>query len=359
MPKIKNGRYCLFFALVIIVLSMDSAGADTDVRYANLGDFQLENGSVIRDCRVAYLTSGTLNADKSNVVLVPTWLAGTSRELIDIGFVGPGKIFDSSKYYIIAVESFGSGGSSSPSTGNLQQGKSFPQFSIRDVVRAQYILLARQLQIRQVRAVAGISMGAMAVFQWMVSYPDFMDQAVPILGGPWITSQEMLFWSAQLEILNSIGECKGSVAAMKALAPLHILQAWTPVYRAAHTSPAAFPAFLAAEQERLSKYDAANWAAQVKAIRNHDITKTFGDSREKAAAAVRAKCLVITSSQDQISSAEEARAFARLIGAQTAELDGNCGHMAFWCDREKLKTLVSTFLAANPGPSQRIPWARE
>lgn len=359
LTGMKNSRYCIFLIWTIIILSLSNARADTAVRYADLGDFQLENGSIIRDCRVAYLISGKLNADKSNVVLVPTWLAGTSRELVDAGFIGPGKVFDDSKHYVIAVESFGSGGSSSPSTSALQQGKSFPRFSIRDIVRAQYVLLTRQLRIPHVRAVAGISMGAMEVFQWMVSYPGFMDQAVPILGSPWITSREMLFWSAQLEILENIGDCSGSVAAMKALAPLHILHAWPPDYRTAHTSPAQFPAFLAGEQERLSRYDATNWASQVRAILNQDIAKEFGGSREKAAAAVRARCLVITAGQDQITSGEEARVFARLTGAQTAELDGTCGHMAFLCDQENLKKIVDAFLSANSGSALPIPEKRK
>jgi homoserine O-acetyltransferase len=349
----KNYRSYIPFFLTIILLTCGSALADGSVRYADLGDFQLENGSVIRDSRVAYLTMGTLNAEKSNAVLVPTWLAGTSQELVDIGIIGPGKVFDSSKYYVIAVDSFGNGVSSSPSNSAVQAGRSFPQFSIRDMVRAQHLLLTGQLNIRHVRAVAGISMGALATFQWMASYPGFMDQAIPILGSPWLTSYDMLFWSAQLGILENVEECKGSRAAMKVLAPLHILQAWAPDYRKAKTSPAAFPAFLAGAQESLSRYDATNWARQVKAILNHDILKDFGGSPEQAAAAVRAKCLVINSAQDQIISREEANAFARLIGAKTAELSGTCGHFAFLCDQENLKTLVNDFLSQSSGSSPK------
>ena len=90
LHKTKNSLCCIFFSLTIVILSYSNAWTDTAVRYADLGDFQLESGSIIRDCRVAYLTSGTLNAEKSNVVLVPTWLAGTSQELVDMGFIGPG-----------------------------------------------------------------------------------------------------------------------------------------------------------------------------------------------------------------------------------------------------------------------------
>ncbi len=336
---------------VIVFFLCANAWPSEPVRYADLGDFKLENGSVIKNCRMGYLTYGVLNADQSNAVLVPTWLAGTSKELADLGFIGPGKVFDSSNFFIIAVDAFANGVSSSPSNSALQQGTSFPQFSIRDLVRAQHLLLTRHLNIPHVRAVTGISMGAMTTFQWMVSYPDFMERAVPIAGSPWLTSYELLFWSAQQGILENVGACRGSAAAMKALAPLHVMQVWPPDYRVANTSAAAFPAFLADQQEQLSRYDAVNWSRQVAAIMSHDILKDFDGDRKKAAAAIRAKCLVITSARDQVAGREEAHAFARLIGAQAADLNGLCGHFAFLCDQETLKTLLHDFLSEKSGPS--------
>jgi homoserine O-acetyltransferase len=346
--KLNRLLLCLtVFTLLILAFGIVRAES---VRYADLGDFKLENGSVIRGCRLAYLTMGTLNSDRSNILLVPTWLAGTSRELVDLGFLGPGKIFDSSKFYIVAVEAFGSGGSSSPSNSAAQPAGAFPRFSILDMVRAQHVLLTEHLKIKHILAVAGISMGAIQTFQWMVSYPDFMDQAVAILGGPWMSSYDKLNWAAQLEILENIRECKGNAAAMRALAPLHIMHVWAPDYRVANTSPEAFPAFLAEQQKMLSKYDAANWAAQVRAIDSHDIRKAFDGSGEKAAATVKAKCLIATSPQDRTSYPGTAKAFARLIGAETAELKGECGHFAFLCERENLKKIVNEFLARKQLP---------
>jgi len=357
--RIENGWFCILLFLISVFFFSGVARADSPVRYADLGNFQLENGSVIRDCRVAYLTSGNLNAEKSNIILVPTWLAGTAQEMVDLGFIGPGKVLDSSKYYIIAVDAFGNGVSSSPSNSPNQSGQSFPQFSIRDMVRAQYMLLTGHLNIRHIRAVTGISMGAIQTFQWIVLYPGFMDQAIPIQGSPWATSHDMLFWSAQLGILENVRECKGNATAMKTLAPLHIMQAWTRDYRTANTNPADFSAFLARQQENLSRYDAQNWASQVKAILTHDILKDFGGSREKAAAAVRAKFLVISSPQDQIVSNDGAVAFARLSGAESAELDGTCGHFAFLCDQENLKSMVNAFLSRNMNASPIAPAARQ
>ncbi len=347
--RFKTNRFVFLFSVLVLALC-GNAWADDGIRYAELGDFHLENGGVIRDCRVAYLTRGTLNAEKSNVVLVPTWLAGTSRELEQLGFIGPGKVFDTSTYFIVAVDAFANGLSSSPSNSETQKGRSFPRFGIRDLVRAQHELLTRHLNIRHVRAVAGISMGAMTTFQWMVSYPDFMDLAIPIAGSPWPTSYDLLFWSAQLGILERVGACEGSAAAMKTLAPLHVMQVWAPDYRAAHTSVADFPAFLADQQALFSRYDADDWSRQVTAILDHDILKPFGGDRRKAAAAVRARSLVILSARDQAVGRETADAFARLIGAQTADLDGACGHFAFLCDQDTLKARVNAFLSREAGP---------
>jgi len=67
------------------------------LQFIKLGDYRLESGQVIRDCRVAYRTFGVLNTDKSNVILFPNWLAGTTKDLVDLELIGPGKLADSSK----------------------------------------------------------------------------------------------------------------------------------------------------------------------------------------------------------------------------------------------------------------------
>ena len=81
------------------------------LHFAHLGDFTLENGQVIHDCRIGYRTYGVLAADKSNVIVVTTWFGGTTEGLE--AWIGPGKLYDSSKYFVVAIDAFGDGLSSS------------------------------------------------------------------------------------------------------------------------------------------------------------------------------------------------------------------------------------------------------
>ena len=150
----------IFFLPVVIVVALFLLPVGLSVagqQFFDQGDFLLENGSVIRECVLGYRTFGKLNKKRSNAVLFPTWFAGTSQQL-EI-FIGPGKMIDSSRYFVIAVDSFGNGVSSSPSRSTAQQGKTFPDFSIGDMVRAQYRLVTEKLGISRLHAVVGISMG--------------------------------------------------------------------------------------------------------------------------------------------------------------------------------------------------------
>lgn len=334
----------ILLVISIILPAWEASCGDGSLRYADLGDFQLESGLVIKECRLAYRTLGKHNPQKSNAILIPTWLAGTTQELIDLGIIGPGKIIDSSRYYIITVDSLGNGVSSSPSNSTIQPDRTFPQFSISDMVRAEYALLTRHLNVQHLYAVIGMSLGGMQAFQWMVLYPDFMDKAIPIAGTPWVTSYDLLVWSAELAIIENVQSCQGGLAAMKALARMHSLLVWTPRFRVAATKPAEVPEFLSNLEMSFVKYNHTDWSWQVKAIMGQDILKKFDGSPEKAAKAIRADTLIITTAQDQIVYPEPARNLARLLKAETAELTGDCGHLAFLCEFDKVRTLVDGFL---------------
>src|SRR5574340_966213 len=126
--KISRTVSSVFIAVMLCVCAGPLAAQQ--LKFASLGNFQLENGQVIQDLRIAYRTFGTLNPQKSNVVVFPTWFTGTTKDLVQ--YVGPGKMVESSRYYVILVDALGDGNSSSPSNSSSQPRMKFPEFNIRD-----------------------------------------------------------------------------------------------------------------------------------------------------------------------------------------------------------------------------------
>lgn len=152
-----------------------------DYSIFDLGDWRLQRGATLRDCKLAYKTFGTLNADKSNVIVYPTWYSGQHYD--NEWLVGPGMALDPDKYFIIIPNMLGNGLSSSPSnTPEPYNGPSFPQVTAYDNVRAQHKLLTEGFGIEQIRLVTGWSMGALQTFHWGAMYPDMMDLLAPFCG---------------------------------------------------------------------------------------------------------------------------------------------------------------------------------
>jgi homoserine O-acetyltransferase len=316
------------------------------LQYANLGDLKLENGSVIRDCKLGYRTLGTLNAAKSNAVLYPSWFTGKSGEIV--AELGPGAYVDTAKYFVVAVDSLGNGVSCSPSNSTRQHGTDFPQFSVRDMVYSEYRLVTETLHLQHLHAVTGISMGGIQSFQWIVSYPDFMDLAIPIVGTPQMSSYDLLLWNTELKALESDsayehGKYK-QTPPLSLVALIHNMNLSTPDFRANHTTREGFQQFfdeIVADGDRFM--DANDYLRQLQAIIGHDIA--HGGSLYDAANKVRAKVLVVNASQDHMVNPLPPLGFAKLIHAQTLVLDSDCGHMSPGCEMDKMKPVVQQFLS--------------
>ncbi|MHB8637829.1 MAG: hypothetical protein ACYC96_15300 [Fimbriimonadaceae bacterium] len=76
-------------------------------QFAELGNYTLQSGQTLENCRLGYRTFGSLNSTKSNAVLVCTWFLGTSGDWV--GNIGPRRMLDDSKYYVIVVDVLGDG----------------------------------------------------------------------------------------------------------------------------------------------------------------------------------------------------------------------------------------------------------
>ena len=315
-------------------------------QFANLGDFKLQNGRVIRNCRIGYRTFGTLNSEKSNVVVFPTWAGGTTEQLKSN--FGPGRLIDSTSYYVVAIDALSNGVSSSPSNSRLQPRMRFPEFTLRDTVATQHELLTRVLNIHRVKAVVGISMGGMQVFQWLVSYPDFMEKAIPIVGSPRLAPYDLMLWQAQIDALMRDRDWKGGNYSVNPARALDFafgeLLLTTPTdYNRRKTREQVF-ADLSKAQNDAHRFDANDKIRQTQAMMQLDISRDFGGSMERAARAVKAKVFVVVAKYDHVVTPGPATEFATLLGAKLLNLDGDCGHLATSCESRHLNEAVATFL---------------
>lgn len=313
-----------------------------ELQIAALGDVKLQSGQTLRDCRIGYRTFGKLNEQKSNAVLFPTWFTGTSGDLA--GQIGPGKVVDSSQFYVIAVDALGNGVSSSPSNSKLQPGRDFPRLAISDMVETEYRLVSEKLGLKHLHAVVGISMGGMQTFEWMVAHPEFFDRAVPIVGSPRQTAQDLLLWKAQLRPIQRSESPEEAKRAMQAIAGIHALHLWTPQYHVEKTKPENVDELLDNQERSVLAHDPNDWASQLVAMIGQDIYRRFDGSAERAAGAVRARCLIIVSLTDHMVNPAPALEFGRRLKARTVELTSNAGHLAPGAEGAKVSTAVAEFL---------------
>ena len=169
----------------------------------DLGDLVLEAGETLRGAKLAYRTFGTLNADKSNAILVTTWFSGTAKVMEDV-YVGPDHALDPGRYFIIIVDQLGDGVSTSPQNNPAPQtmGK-FPRLGIGDDVAAQHRLVTGHFGIDRLALVVGGSMGGQQVYEWAVAHPGMVARAAPIAATARISLHQKVFVQALEEAIRS------------------------------------------------------------------------------------------------------------------------------------------------------------
>ena len=163
-----------------------------DYKVYHLTEFELQSGVVMPDLQLAYKTYGKLNSRKDNVVLLPTFYTGSHMR--NEGFFGAGRAIDPRCHFIVSVNLFGNGISSSPS--NTQppfDGPRFPDITLYDNVRAQQQLLTKELDIDQVALVTGWSMAGCQSFQWAAQYPDMVKAILPFCASTKTAEHNIVF----------------------------------------------------------------------------------------------------------------------------------------------------------------------
>ena len=210
-------RFAALLAVVVCAVPV-AARAQTDLivekKAFELPSYTTAAGAPIKNVRIGWQAAGTLDADKSNAILITHFFSGTSHAFGKYaasdkatgywdGIIGPGKAIDTNKYYVLSSDTLVNLNVNAPNvvtTGpaslNPDTGKpyamSFPVVSIKDFVNVQKALV-ESLGIRKLKAVMGASMGALQVYEWAASYPEMVERVIPVIGMPGVDAF-MIAW---------------------------------------------------------------------------------------------------------------------------------------------------------------------
>ena len=334
--------------LGLAVLTTGHASAEDALpsqQFADLGSCETMSGTPIADCRIGFRTAGTLNKDRSNAVLVPTWFRGTSEGHL---FLASSEAIDPRKFFIIFADAIGNGVSISPSNSTAQPMGAFPKLRVADMVDAQYRLVKKQFGIEKLYGVVGISMGGMQAFEWGVRHPDFTDRIVVIVGSPQLSAFDIVRWRAQNQLIAMARDCQCSE-------PLQINSLLSMM-----SDPPEVISKKVSREEALGSLPPPNpldigssWDGhrQAEAMMYHDIARDMDGDLAATAKAIVADVLVIVAMDDRVVTPHPALKFAELDGAKTVILNSGCGHGAFRCESQTMNNALHAFLASDKRPS--------
>ncbi len=357
----------------------------------------LECGRKLGPVTLAYETYGQLNEAKSNAILIVHALTGdahvagyNSPDDPKPGWwdnmVGPGKAFDTSKYFVICSNIIGGcKGSTGPISTNPATGKpyalDFPMVTIRDMVDAQKQLVDH-LGIRQLMCVVGGSMGGMQALQWAVAYPDMVRMAMPIATTARLSPQAIAFdavgrhaimadpdWNngdyyggeppkSGLGIARMVGHITYlSDASMHRKFGRDLQDKVKPDYD--FVTEFQVESYLNYQGDAFVKrFDANSYLYITKAMDYFDLAEPSGDLRKELSKA-RAAFLVISFSSDWLfptyMSKEIVTALRRNnLDVSYAEIQTDYGHDAFLLEVETLSRLVTNFLEYADPMAKRV-----
>ena len=297
----------------------------------SLGDYTLQSGQVLRNAHLAYKTYGSLNTDKSNVIIYPTWYSGfiSNNEWL----IGDDKALNPQKYFIIVVCLLGNGQSTSPSNSVDSNSEDFIKISLYDNVVAQHRLVTRLWGIQKIQLVLGWSMGAGQTYQWASLYPDMVLRALPFCGSARTSPHNFVFLEGLRGVLlldisreQKLKTFARIYAGWGLSQPFYKLETWRVLgYESLENFLVGFweEFFLERQPENLATL---LWTWQYGDISNNPV---FGGDYGRAMRAIKAKTLIIAPEIDLYFPKEDNYDEVRLIdGCQLEIIPGVWGHFA-------------------------------
>ncbi len=358
------------------------------VRLGRDKPLKLDCGVELADFTVAYQTYGRLNAERSNTILICHALTGdqyvaeahpvTGKEGWWDQIVGPGKVLDSDRYFIVCVNILGGCmGTVGPKEINPATGKpwglGFPVITIADMVRAQAMLMDH-LGIEQLFAVTGGSMGGMQVLEWAALYPDRVFAAIPIATAAHHTAQNIAFHEVGRQAIMADPDWCGGDYLSKGVGPNRGLAVARMAGHITYLSEAALQAKFG---RRLQNRDAVTWGFdadfQVESYLRHqgitfvdrfdansylfitramdyfDLAERYGGVLANAFRGTRTRFCVISFTGDWLYPTSENRKIVHALNAVAAnvsfaEIQSDKGHDAFLLDEPEFRRVLRGFL---------------
>ena len=296
--------------------------------------FVFENGRVLQDMRVGYVSWGHLNNRRDNAVLLTPGTSG--GRLWATSYIGPGKAFDPARYCIVSVDAIGGGASAKPADG---LGVDFPAYTIRDMVRAQHHLVTQGLGLGRLLAVGGPSMGSFQGIEWGVTYPEAMRGLIL-----WVPAarSDRRFQAIADAIEAVITLDPGYQGGRYARNPMEGIRRAGLVYfpwlysdtfltSMERGDDAAFLRVQQARGERWAQdWDANSLVWRYRASRGHDVSRPFDGDLAAALSRVRAEALVVASSTDRAIFPDLTMEMVQLLPrVDTLRVQTDKGHLAF------------------------------
>jgi homoserine O-acetyltransferase len=331
------------------------------------------SGAVLPRYELVYETYGTLNADRSNAILVCHALSGhhhVAGHYADnpknVGWwdnmIGPGRPVDTGKFFVIGVNNLGGcHGSTGPSSIDPQTGKpygaSFPLVTVEDWVAAQ-ARLADLLGIRQFAAVMGGSLGGMQALQWSLSFPERIRNALVIAAAPRLTAENIAFNDVARNAILTDPDFHGGNFYEHGVVPTRGLRLARMLGHITYLSDDAMAdkfgrvlrsgkynysydiefeieSYLRYQGDKFASYfDANTYLLMTKALDYFDPARQYGDDLNKAFAAARANFLVLSFTTDWRFAPERSRSIVKALlhnrlNASYAEISSTHGHDSF------------------------------
>ena len=350
----------------------------------------LDCGRTLAPVTVAYMTYGALNAARSNTVLVCHALSldqfAASRNPVtgkpgwwDV-MIGPGKPIDTDRYFVVCANVLGGCMGSTgpaetdPATGE-PYGLSFPLVTVRDMVRAQAMLLDA-LGIEKVLCVIGGSMGGMQVLQWAASYPERVVSAVPIATAARHSAQNIALHEVGRQAIMADPDWRGGAYQLSGTQPSKGLAVARMAAHITYLSEAALQRKFGRNLQNresvsfafgpdfqiesylhhqgttfVDRFDANSYLYITRAMDYFDLAADYGGVLADAFRGTKARFCIVSFTSDWLFPTAENKQIAHALNAAAAnvsfvEIATDRGHDAFLLDEPEMFATIRGFLGS-------------